>query len=76
VVPAPTWTPVASWPPAWPPGRPLALSTTKRLLNQSAQVTLAQALEAEAQAQSVNLASATAGRWQPSSNAATHFEGH
>ena len=38
-------------------GPPLALSTTKRLLNQSAQVTLAQALEAEAQAQAVNLAS-------------------
>lgn len=35
-------------------GPPLALSTTKRLLNQSAQVTLPQALEAEAQAQAVN----------------------
>ena len=35
-------------------GPPLALSSTKRLLNQSAQVTLPQALEAEAQAQSVN----------------------
>jgi enoyl-CoA hydratase/carnithine racemase len=35
-------------------GPPLALSSTKRLLNQSAQVTLSQALEAEAQAQSVN----------------------
>jgi enoyl-CoA hydratase/carnithine racemase len=38
-------------------GPPLALSITKRLLNQSAQVTLGQALEAEAQAQAVNLAS-------------------
>ena len=35
-------------------GPPLALSSTKRLLNQSAQVTLSQALEAEAQAQAVN----------------------
>jgi 2-(1,2-epoxy-1,2-dihydrophenyl)acetyl-CoA isomerase len=35
-------------------GPPLALSMTKRLLDQSAQVTLAQALEAEAQAQTVN----------------------
>jgi 2-(1,2-epoxy-1,2-dihydrophenyl)acetyl-CoA isomerase len=35
-------------------GPPLALSMTKRLLNQSAQVTLAQAVEAEAQAQTVN----------------------
>lgn len=35
-------------------GPPLALSMTKRLLNQSAQVTLPQALEAEAQAQTVN----------------------
>lgn len=35
-------------------GPPLALSSTKRLLNQSAQVTLPQALEAEAQAQAVN----------------------
>jgi len=38
-------------------GPPLALSMTKRLLNQSAQITLAQAVEAEAQAQSVNFAS-------------------
>jgi len=38
-------------------GPPLALSTTKRLLNQSTQMTLSQALEAEAQAQAVNLAS-------------------
>ena len=30
------------------------MSSTKRLLNQSAQVTLPQALEAEAQAQAVN----------------------
>jgi enoyl-CoA hydratase/carnithine racemase len=37
-------------------GPPLALSMTKRLLDQSAQVTLAQALEAEAQAQTVNFA--------------------
>jgi 2-(1,2-epoxy-1,2-dihydrophenyl)acetyl-CoA isomerase len=37
-------------------GPPLALSMTKRLLDQSAQHTLAQALEAEAQAQAVNLA--------------------
>jgi enoyl-CoA hydratase/carnithine racemase len=36
-------------------GPPLALSMTKRLLNQSAQVTLSQAVEAEAQAQTVNL---------------------
>jgi 2-(1,2-epoxy-1,2-dihydrophenyl)acetyl-CoA isomerase len=35
-------------------GPPLALSMTKRLLDQSAQVSLAQALEAEAQAQTVN----------------------
>lgn len=35
-------------------GPPLALSMTKRLLNQSAQITLPQALEAEAQAQTVN----------------------
>ena len=35
-------------------GPTLALSMTKRLLNQSSQVTLAQALEAEAQAQAVN----------------------
>ena len=35
-------------------GPPLAMSMTKRLLDQSAQVTLAQALEAEAQAQTVN----------------------
>jgi 2-(1,2-epoxy-1,2-dihydrophenyl)acetyl-CoA isomerase len=35
-------------------GPPLALSMTKRLLNQSTQVTLPQALEAEAQAQTVN----------------------
>ena len=35
-------------------GPPLALSPTKRLLNQSAHVTLSQALEAEAQAQTVN----------------------
>ena len=35
-------------------GPPLALSSTKRLLNQSAKVTRSQALEAEAQAQSVN----------------------
>jgi enoyl-CoA hydratase/carnithine racemase len=35
-------------------GPPLALSSTKRLLNQSANVTLGQALEAEAQAQAVN----------------------
>ena len=35
-------------------GPPLALSMTKRLLDQSAQFTLAQALEAEAQAQTVN----------------------
>lgn len=35
-------------------GPPLALSSTKRLLNQSARVTLSQALEAEAQAQAVN----------------------
>jgi enoyl-CoA hydratase/carnithine racemase len=38
-------------------GPPLALSITKRLLNQSAHVSLAQALEAEAQAQAVNLSS-------------------
>jgi enoyl-CoA hydratase/carnithine racemase len=38
-------------------GPSLALSMTKRLLNQSAQITLAQAVEAEAQAQSVNFAS-------------------
>ncbi|HET6954295.1 MAG TPA: enoyl-CoA hydratase-related protein [Acidimicrobiales bacterium] len=38
-------------------GPPLALSMTKRLLNQSAQVTLTQALEAEAQAQTVNFGS-------------------
>ena len=38
-------------------GPPLALSMTKRLLNQSAQVTLPQALEAEAQAQTVNFGS-------------------
>jgi enoyl-CoA hydratase/carnithine racemase len=36
-------------------GPTLALSATKRLLNQSAQVSLGQALEAEAQAQAVNL---------------------
>jgi 2-(1,2-epoxy-1,2-dihydrophenyl)acetyl-CoA isomerase len=36
-------------------GPPLALSMTKRLLDQSTQVTLAQALEAEAKAQAVNL---------------------
>jgi enoyl-CoA hydratase/carnithine racemase len=35
-------------------GPPLALSSTKRLLNQSSAVSLAQALEAEAQAQAVN----------------------
>ncbi|MGH9114075.1 MAG: enoyl-CoA hydratase/isomerase family protein [Acidimicrobiales bacterium] len=35
-------------------GPPLALSMTKRLLDQSAQVTLAQALEAEAKAQALN----------------------
>ena len=35
-------------------GPPLALSMTKRLLDQSTQVTLAQALEAEAKAQAVN----------------------
>jgi enoyl-CoA hydratase/carnithine racemase len=35
-------------------GPPLALSMTKRLLDQSSQVTLAQALEAEAKAQAVN----------------------
>ncbi|MGH9228074.1 MAG: enoyl-CoA hydratase/isomerase family protein [Acidimicrobiales bacterium] len=35
-------------------GPPLALSMTKRLLDQSAQLTLAQALEAEAEAQTVN----------------------
>ncbi|MBN2623152.1 MAG: enoyl-CoA hydratase/isomerase family protein [Acidimicrobiales bacterium] len=38
-------------------GPPLALSSTKRLLNQSAHVSLAQALEAEAQAQAVNFGS-------------------
>lgn len=38
-------------------GPPLALSSTKRLLDQSFEVSLAQALEAEAQAQSVNTAS-------------------
>ena len=38
-------------------GPPLALSMTKRLLNQSAQITLPQALEAEAQAQTVNFGS-------------------
>ena len=37
-------------------GPPLAMSMTKRLLDQSAQVTLPQALEAEAQAQTVNFA--------------------
>lgn len=36
-------------------GPPLALSMTKRLLDQSVQVTLAQAVEAEAQAQAINL---------------------
>jgi 2-(1,2-epoxy-1,2-dihydrophenyl)acetyl-CoA isomerase len=35
-------------------GPPLALSMTKRLLDNSDQLTLAQALEAEAQAQIVN----------------------
>jgi 2-(1,2-epoxy-1,2-dihydrophenyl)acetyl-CoA isomerase len=35
-------------------GPPLALSMTKRLLDQSAQVTLSQALEAEAKAQALN----------------------
>ena len=46
-------------------GPPLALSTTKRLLNQSAQVTLAQAVEAEAQAQTVNFGTRTRPRrWQ------------
>lgn len=38
-------------------GPPLALSMSKRLLNQSSAVSLAQALEAEAQAQNVNFAS-------------------
>jgi 2-(1,2-epoxy-1,2-dihydrophenyl)acetyl-CoA isomerase len=36
-------------------GPPLALSSTKRLLDQSFGVSLAEALEAEAQAQAVNL---------------------
>src|SRR5690606_18683712 len=35
-------------------GPPLALSMTKRLLDQSAQLTLAQALEEEARAQALN----------------------
>jgi 2-(1,2-epoxy-1,2-dihydrophenyl)acetyl-CoA isomerase len=59
-------------------GPPLAMSTTKRLLGQSSQVTLSQALEAEAQAQAVNLGSrdtaeamlAFLERREP------HFEGH
>ncbi|MFP3900881.1 MAG: enoyl-CoA hydratase/isomerase family protein [Acidimicrobiia bacterium] len=38
-------------------GPPLALGMTKRLLDQSAQVTLAQAVEAEAQAQAINFSS-------------------
>jgi 2-(1,2-epoxy-1,2-dihydrophenyl)acetyl-CoA isomerase len=38
-------------------GPPLALSSTKRLLNQGLDATLSQALEAEAQAQAVNMAS-------------------
>jgi len=39
-------------------GPPVALSLTKRLLNQSAHVTLSQAVEAEAQAQTVNFGTA------------------
>ncbi len=39
-------------------GPPLALSMSKRLLDQSASMSLAQAVEAEAQAQNVNFASA------------------
>jgi enoyl-CoA hydratase/carnithine racemase len=39
-------------------GPPLALSMSKRLLDQSASLSLAQAIEAEAQAQNVNFASA------------------
>ena len=58
VVPVPTWMPrSADLAARLAAGPPLALSITKRLLNQSAQVTLPQALEAEAQAQAVNLSS-------------------
>jgi 2-(1,2-epoxy-1,2-dihydrophenyl)acetyl-CoA isomerase len=45
---------VASWAERLAAGPPLALSMTKRLLDNSDQLTLAQALEAEAQAQIVN----------------------
>ena len=38
-------------------GPPLALSSTKRLLDQSFEASLSQALEAEAQAQAVNMGS-------------------
>jgi 2-(1,2-epoxy-1,2-dihydrophenyl)acetyl-CoA isomerase len=59
-------------------GPPHAMSTTQRLLGQSSQVTLSQALETEAQAQAVNLGSrdtaeamlAFLERREP------HFEGH
>lgn len=49
---------VADWAARLAAGPPLALSMTKRLLNQSLQVTVEQALEGEAQAQSVNFRSA------------------
>ncbi len=48
---------VAEWAARLAAGPPLALSMTKALLNQSASVSMEQALEAEAQAQAVNFAS-------------------
>jgi 2-(1,2-epoxy-1,2-dihydrophenyl)acetyl-CoA isomerase len=49
---------VGDWARRLADGPPLALSMSKRLLNQSSVVSLAQAIEAEAQAQNVNFASA------------------
>ena len=49
---------VADWASRLAAGPPLALSMSKRLLDQSSSMSLAQAIEAEAQAQNVNFASA------------------
>ena len=49
---------VEDWATRLAAGPPLALSMSKRLLDQSASMSLAQAVEAEAQAQNVNFASA------------------
>ncbi len=50
-----TWS--TTGPAAWPPGLHWLLSMTKTLMNNSLNVSLDQALEEEARAQSVNFAS-------------------